>query len=217
MAHMYGGGDPKVLYLRNRLGKMERFATDSHVENITIEQKGMPESHSDEIHRKWNHNTKWLAINGKMYLILSKFSMHPEPPLEPNWTVLNEERHPEIWAYLHSTRARSWSQRGKGAVQYIGREIPEVLALSRQVNAPVFTFTSSFRNNKVNVDGNVPILSTMGIPALIPAEQLYQDIAYFLGNTMKGSPDLMPATAQTDKEKILSAGFDIKASFRHRK
>jgi hypothetical protein len=33
---------------------------------------------------------------------------------------------------------------------------------------------------------------------------------------MKGSPDMMPAIVQTDKEKIAAAGFDLKASFRHR-
>jgi hypothetical protein len=91
------------------------------------------------------------------------------------------------------------------------------LELTRKVGAPVFTCEhKSWRNDIIHVDGNVPILATMGIPAMIPAEQLYQDIAYFIGNTIKLSPDTMPATVMTDKEKIAAAGFDLKQSFRHR-
>jgi hypothetical protein len=214
VAHLYGGGDPKVLYLRNRLGKMERWSTDSYVRGLDIEQKGLPTAHDDEIYRKFNHRCKWLAINGKLYLILTKESKMYEAPVPENWTVLDETRHPDIWEYLHTSRSR-W-QRDRDEAQYIGREVPAVLELSRKVGAPVFTFESSYRHQTAKVDGNVPILATMGIPALIPAEQLYQDIAYFLGNTMKGSPDMMPPTVQTDKEKIAAAGFDLKASFRHR-
>jgi hypothetical protein len=214
VAHIYGGGDPKVLYLRNRLGTMERYSTDAFARGLDIEQKGLPYDSFDEIYRKFNYRVKWLAINAKLYLILTKASSMYEAPGPDQWHVLTEEKHPEVWKYLHTTRSR-W-QRDRDEVQYVGREMPEVLELSRKVGAPVFTFESSYRNNTAKVDGNIPILATMGIPALIPAEQLYQDIAYFLGNTMKVSPDLMPATVQTDKEKILSAGFDLKASFRHR-
>ena len=215
VAHMYGGGDPKILYLRNRLGKMERFSTDTYVRGLDIEQKGLPSTHDDEIMRKWRYDSKWLAINGKLYLILNKVAGMYEAPIPENWTVLDEHRHPEIWAYLHTSR--SWWRRDGQEEKYIGREMPEVLELSRKVGAPVFTFNASYHRSTAKVDGNVPILSTLGIPALIPAEQLYQDIAYFLGNTMKVSPDLMPATVMTDQEKIAAAGFDIKASFRHRK
>jgi hypothetical protein len=193
---------------------MERFSTDTFVRGLDIEQKGLPYSYDEEIMRKWRYDTKWLAINGKLYLILNKTAGVYEAPIPDNWTVLNEERHPEIWEYLHSTR-RSW-RRDVEQEKYIGREVPEVLELSRKVGAPVFTFEASYHRQTAKVDGNVPILSAMGIPALIPAEQLYQDIAYFIGNTMKGSPDMMPAIVQTDKEKIAAAGFDLKASFRHR-
>ena len=214
VAHIYGGGDPKILYLRNRLGKMETWSTDAYVRGIDIEQKGLPAAHDDEISRKWHHDSKWLAINGKLYLILNKVAAMYETPSPEAWTVLDEQRHPEIWAYLHNSR--SWWRRDTQEEKYIGREMPEVLELSRKVGAPVFTFEASWRNNIAKVDGNVPILSAMGIPALIPAEQLYQDLSYFIGNTMKGSPDMMPAIQQTNKEKIVASGFDLKASFRHR-
>ena len=213
VAYMYGGGDPKVLYLRNRLGQLDNWGSGSYVKGLDIEQQGLPLDYDDEIARKFNHDAKWLAINGKLYLILSERSDMYTPRPE-NWTVLNQNRHPEIWTYLHNSR--SWWRRDSESEKYIGREVPAILELSRKVNAPVFTFTTIYRGSMARVDGNVPILSTMGIPALIPAEQLYQDIAYFLGNTMKVSPDMMPATKMTDKEKIAAAGFDVKQSFRHR-
>ena len=183
------------------------------IRGIDIEQAGLPGTRSDDLYRSAKCKTKWLAIAGKLYLLLADIG-DPYNPTPDNWTVLNETRHPQAWAILHASRG--WRHRNREPVNYIGREMPEVLELSRKINAPVFTFTSN-RRDIAHIDGNVPILSTLGIPALISASQMYQDIAYFLGNTMKGSPDLMPASPQSNKEKITAAGFDLVQSFRHRK
>ena len=212
VAHIYGGGDPKIVYVRNRIGKMEHFSTDHIVRGINVEQKGLPTYfYDDELRKRFKHTAKWLAIAGKLYLILTKVSTFPEPPVPEDWHVLSEDMHPEIWKDLHERR---WAFNAKR--EYIGVQLPEVLELSRKVNAPVFTFDYSYRRDVANVDGDVPILGNMGIPALIPAEQMYQDLSYFIGNTMKLSPDGMPPTTMTDKEKIAAAGFDLKQSFRHR-
>jgi len=214
IAHLYGGGDPKITYARHRLGVVEQHSTDTFIRGLDIEQAGLPDSGFDELYRSFKYKTKWLAINGKLYLLLADVGdpYHPKPDV---WTVLNETRHPQAWAMLHASRG--WWHRDREPVNYLGREMPAVLELSRKLDAPVFTFTSSNRRSMGHVDGNVPILAPLGIPALISASQLYQDIAYFIGNTMKGAPDLMPATAQTNKEKITAAGFDLVQSFRHRK
>lgn len=214
IAHLYGGGDPKITYARHRLGVVEQSNTDTFIRGLDIEQPGLPDSGFDQLYRAFKYKTKWLAINGKLYLLLAD-AQDPYHPTPDNWSVLNEARHPQAWALLHTTR--SWWQRDRDQIQYIGREMPEVLELSRKLDAPVFTFSSSYYRTTVHVDGNIPILAPLGIPALISASQLYQDIAYFIGNTMKGAPDLMPATAQTNKEKITAAGFDLVQSFRHRK
>jgi hypothetical protein len=94
--------------------------------------------------------------------------------------------------------------------------LEKVVQLSRIVNSPVFTFTVS-RADVVHVDGNIPILGNMGVPALLSAEQLYQDISYFIGNTMKDTPDGMTVSPMSNTEKISAAGFDLIKSFRHRK
>jgi len=80
----------------------------------------------------------------------------------------------------------------------------------------VFTFDHG-RTGTVRVDENIPILGDIGLAAVYPAEQLYQDLSYFIVNTMKDSPDMAKPSSITDKEKISSHGFDLKMSFRHRK
>lgn len=217
VAHIYGGGDPKVLYLRNRLGEVEKFHSDIFVKGLHFTQSEIPDTRFETLIREFQHKAKWLAIAGKLYLILTPYTPFAtlRAPAPENWTVLNETRHSQVWEYLHAhpRRRYSWAH-NEVTINYLGYEIPAVLELSRKVNSPVFTFTVDRGN--VQVDGNIPILSTLGIPALISAEQIYQDIAYFLGNTMHGSPDTMPAVKMTDKEKISAAGFDLKQSFRHR-
>lgn len=203
VAHIYGGGDPKIMYLRKRIDS-RKIAIDTEIAS------GLPRSYDEAIETKFQLKIKWLSIAGKLYLLVSPIG-DPYSCIVNEWTVLNQSRHPALWDYMH-TPSR-W--RRSEVKVYVGRESSAALAISRVISAPVFTFTAN-RWDTVSIDENVPILSTTGIAALIPATQMYQDIAYFIGNTMKGSPDLMPATAQTDKEKICAAGFDLKQSFRHR-
>jgi len=57
-------------------------------------------------------------------------------------------------------------------------------------------------------------LADWGFPNIIPANEMWQRISAFLGYLKDHQP--IP-NKQTDKEKILSHGFDYKKSFRHRK
>lgn len=61
---------------------------------------------------------------------------------------------------------------------------------------------------------SIPILSEYGVASVYPAEKIYQDISSFLGWLVDNPP--IPNN-QTNDEKILSHGFDLKQSFRHRK
>jgi hypothetical protein len=61
---------------------------------------------------------------------------------------------------------------------------------------------------------SIPDLSSFGIAKYIPAVEIYQRITEFISWT-KDNPEI--PNKQTDKEKVLSHGFDIKQSFRHRK
>lgn len=99
-----------------------------------------------------------------------------------------------------------------------------LIELSRKIGHPVFFINSEVETKDgahwtVTIDGECPILSNLGVAHWYPADQLYQDISYFISNQMQDSPDTMPSPnpGQTDREKIISHGMDPKISFRHRK
>lgn len=56
----------------------------------------------------------------------------------------------------------------------------------------------------------IPILSTFGIPQLIEASDMYERIYAYLG-WLKDNPGV--SGIQTNKEKVISHGFDAKCSF----
>lgn len=97
--------------------------------------------------------------------------------------------------------------------------------MARLVDSPVgmVSFYEAQRDDSGDRFGwtgyrNPPISHFAGLMALLPdPQQLVQEIEYTLGNRMHSSPDQSPADKRTDKEKIVSAGFDVKQSFRHRK
>ncbi len=105
-------------------------------------------------------------------------------------------------------------------------ESEPVVNLCKKVKLPVFMIcntdtkrtTSSYYKIMVNIY-NPPLLSTVGIDKVYSPEKLYQDIEYYLLNVINESPDVLPAgnPPMTNKEKIISKGFDYKKSFRHRK
>jgi hypothetical protein len=103
----------------------------------------------------------------------------------------------------------------------LGKEYPFLVDLSRKVKSPVFVILwvdRKYRSDKiyVKVAGQCPILKEIGMPTLIPAQQMYQELAYFVGNTMKDHPDTEPPVEVSNTSKILNAGFDLKQSFRNR-
>lgn len=204
VAHQYGGGDPKCIYSRNRVVNREVFGGTSIAGTLELTQKNivsLPYPCYGESVRY-----KWLAVCGKYYLLVSHTVM--DGFTKPQWklAVKNYDHEPPLSGYF--TR--------RTAHDVIGQFSPYLVELSRKINAPVFTFDKSFRSENVIIDGELPILATLGFTCVMDAEQLYQEIAYFLSNVIKESPDMSPPSKMTDKEKISQHGFDLKKSFRHR-
>jgi len=103
------------------------------------------------------------------------------------------------------------------------QEMDSLIELSRLVGTPIFIINGmrwvedkKIRKLSISVEGTAPHVGNMGLASIYPAEQIYQDLNYFLTNKMQASPDVMPRSVQTDKEKISQHGFDLKQSFRHR-
>lgn len=59
----------------------------------------------------------------------------------------------------------------------------------------------------------VPNLGQLGFASVIPAEQMYQNIAMYLSQ-LKDNPDSQPPASVSDKDRLVQKGFDLKTSFR---
>ena len=149
---------------------------------------------------------KWLAVCGKYYLIV-----HDIIDSKSVWEVYTKEKFPK---YDSAMNGRLNSSRL--IVQALGNFSVQLLELSRKLNAPVFSFSNEWSSDNIIVDTSIPVLGNIGFPNIISAQQLYQEISYFMGNVIKTSPDLAPPTTMSDKEKIVQHGFDVRKSFRHR-
>lgn len=65
-----------------------------------------------------------------------------------------------------------------------------------------------------NLEGLTPILSTFGIPSVLDAMELYSEVDMYISNLMSQEE---VRGEQSNENKILSKGFDIKSSFRNQK
>ncbi len=93
-----------------------------------------------------------------------------------------------------------------------------ILELTKKVGTPVYLIEmSSCYKKEVYIQSEIPNLGELGVASFYPAEQLYQDLAYFIGNTMKDSPDTAGPVVIDDLTRLQQYGFDKKVSFRHRK
>ena len=95
--------------------------------------------------------------------------------------------------------------------------------ISKRLGSPVFTleYSHPIRHtrvgnkavSRVTISTNVPNLGKLGFASILTAEQMYQDIAMFLGS-LNNDPDGQPPVNVSDKDRLLQKGFDAKVSFR---
>jgi hypothetical protein len=179
IAHIYGGGDPKIVYVRHRI--KERNKNYGGDEGVFISKKEkmkgftrIPRTDATE-----KYSFKYLVIAGKAYLFIKHDKDDDFKLFEPIESsalykdLVNKERYSKIETKYSD---------------YIGIVSDDLIEISRQLNAPVFfmayTFNHTIQEYGLRIDGDVPILNNLGIPAIISASQIYQDIAYFLANTV---------------------------------
>lgn len=84
----------------------------------------------------------------------------------------------------------------------------------RAAGMPVFA-VHNVEMQTVVLAERVPILAEWGVPALIPASEMWQNISHLLSNVLRRSPDKEPPCTVNNAERIQAAGFDEKTSFRH--
>ena len=205
IAHIYGGGDPMITYPR---GKFE-----PPVVNITDDIRQIMYRLNFDINSERKY--RYIIVAGKLYTLRSDMEGVGKDRHLGEYKLFNAENYPEIFNKKEKSR-RFWWSRSPDESLYIGYENPAFTQIAKDIKEPVYEIMLITRDS-VFVSELVPILSDTPIPSVLSAEQAYQDIAYYISNVMKESPDVRMPDISTDKEKVLQHGFDAKQSFRHRK
>jgi hypothetical protein len=215
VANQYGGGDPTIVYVRGRISPLDRDPNFGgvHETHLTVEIDGdCPLTAPDYFNmRNQELRQKYLIIAGKAYIIQKKAGFFEED--------VNSYRVIPLELIEEEDKKRHFWRKGYGVE--IAKENQFLIELSRKIGHPVYVISDvSHRwgkfKTKICINGQCPILKIIGMPALVPATQMYQELAYFVGNTLKPVPDADPPVTVSNTQKILKAGFDLKKSFRHR-
>jgi len=149
---------------------------------------------------------RWLIVCGKRFLLFRKI-VHGQ---ENSWTAYKNSK--EIEGDLHISREKrpKWSYFSRKTPEYfMGEFSPKNLDLCVKYKSPIMVIaTQGYYTTDSPVLGDI-----VNFVSLYPAEQIYQDISYFMMNQINGSPDLDPPVVLDDKFKIDYHGF-TKESFR---
>ncbi len=86
--------------------------------------------------------------------------------------------------------------------------------LNKKLRKPVLVFEGGYLDKDAKKIEYDPILKSFGFHKLLTAHEVYVEVETFLG-WMKDNPE--PLNNQTNDNKVLTNGFDLKTSFRHRK
>ena len=219
IAYKYGGGDPKILYMRDRLKPLVDTGYMKYDAGVYLDIPKLERSfdllNPTRYHDLRDYTFKYLVIAGKWYLLINETF---GDGVEPVFTVLSKERHPKAVEKLTNKKKFYWTNL-RDFDYYVGYEDKDLIEVSRMLNTPVFivegySWQVKPRKYSLHIDSKLPVLADLGIPAIYPAEQLYQDLAYFIGNKMHVSPDMAPPVEVSNKDKITQFGFDLKRSFR---
>ena len=207
-SHIYGQ-DEKVVFVRQNLAEANEYG---YIPDLTFNvSQGFQCPYSGYMHKESHRNVDdWLVVCGKAFpLVQVDKGSYPYA-----WEVIHAEKHKDL---VTPNRYR-WDKD-----ETYMQEMDSLIELSRLVGTPIFIINGmrwvedkKIRKLAISVEGTAPLVGNMGLASIYPAEQIYQDLNYFITNKMQASPDVMPRSVQTDKEKISQHGFDLKQSFRHR-
>lgn|GEM_PF-4658004 len=196
-----------------------------------VDEEGRPldkKTKKDFASRLSQYDTYWIAVAGKVYAVIGRKGMTEEERERQVGETRERKRRveddPKSYTLLHEGHA-AWPLMSNAARARFSTPIDggeTLLAIHRKLQAPVFSIFGPAQTTKqtevsYHIGYYLPVLQEHDFQSVVDPYQLYQDLEYFIANTMNESPDTMPATQMTDKEKIVAAGFDLKQSFRHRK
>lgn len=240
VAHMYGGGDPKVIYNRDYVVPDRIFDGSRHEDNLEVNRVWTPdipfvmELVHDGIKHVQIHEFNALIVMDRMFLLersgdasdfgslvhvrkdwhitsrtILNFQMGgPRPLLKDGESLSDKVPH-----YEHRRMNEMMNEPKNDRHRYVqGTKFTGARDLCLFAKAPVFVVHG---NRSPIIMGRTPKLSALGLAAHIEPQQLYQELAMFVGNVL--NPVEQPPSMMKDIERVSSHGFDKKISFRHRK
>lgn len=223
------GGDDKVVYVRSRIKELgytyDKTPIDRPFNHKWIGIASLPRDYTPNIQTEGDvvYEYAWLIVAGRYYPLyrqykysralvgISRFSDELSGfVVVKQGTGMYNKFFPSRELTHHQIRMIETIDPKK--VQ------PLLVDLSKDIGHPVFVITETHRS-EITISRKCPNLGKMGLPMVYSDMEIYQDIYYFIANEMRGDPDEMPALKppMNSKDKIVSHGFDLKQSFRHRK
>lgn len=224
ISEQYGGGDPKTVYIRHTV-------EDAPVnEEILHRLRKNVSSWPDFEYEGKVIETKFLACAGKLYFIhrsvddIGNFYKDPlnsgKTPKQGSWKVFSDQDVERYIEYMKGgPRYINRTSRLEEYKSLHGKEISEVVEISKVLDAPVFIFANELfaMGPRIILNKHVPSLASMGMQDFVEPQTMYRDIEFFINNVLRSSPDLAPPVKVADKDRIVQHGFDLRQSFRHRK
>jgi len=209
------GGDPANTYVRRDLESKDEYSSDYFSIGVKGEIPSKPLPKAD---RYWGRKPdpflwayKWCSVCGKLYLLVTE-----EPGVfNPKYKLITET-HPSL-DLVYSRSPINWYKEPT-IKELIGVPNPACVEISRKLQIPVFLLEDHHYKHlrepfHITINRTVPNLGELGFASIIPAEQMYQEIAMFL-TSLRDSPDSLPPVDISDKDRLTQKGFDAKVSFR---
>lgn len=167
---------------------------------------------------------KWCFVAGKLYLTVGEASYDVDDWGNGSGGNLSRFRlmtkdHPSM-KYLRE--GASWKSKRLDPLSLnpvpsetchlVAKEVGPVFMISEARAIEYYHGRGKYRYDIVLVD-QVPNLGQLGFASITSPEQMYQNIAMYMGR-LKDNPDSSPPASISDKDRIVQKGFDLKTSFR---
>ena len=210
VAFKYGGGDPKIVYVRpHRLVDIPEL---KDIEMTMGKYRKKYKSHSlrnlTTLANMWENSLQNAQVRG--IIVGDKLFTQIKHTKESDYRLVREKDLKDPVSNRHYFR---WDDPLKLS-DYINFYDPDLINICKSVNLPVFAIDVNGYQRTFTINKLLPNLGKVGVAGYIDANEMYQNLSYLIGNLMHDSPDMMPPVIVSDKIKILGHGFDYKTSFR---